>query len=237
MAALKFSNGEINKIVRTVARGKKWELVTPSDDGKFTITLRNDPKNSKIDVLADDKYVDDYPYDIDEDQDVYATVLNVLDYLTNLMNKYNKKNPMTEAEEPEVKKTFFSLEIDAEEFQEAISKGMLKAYARKMKEGDISYTCKDCGHAMPKYRGQYPRNCPNCNADIKAMKEADKDEAIWGGPFKRGEVVKVKLEDPNEFYEAKLVTYNPTDNTYGAQLECGDDAGKIIQGITTKQIK
>lgn len=235
MAELKFSNADISKIVAAVSKGAKWETTETSNDDKFSITLRNDPKKSKIDVLADGKYVDDYTYDVEEKDDVYATVLNVLDYLMNLMNKYNKKHIVKEgkieAYECSTKKATKIGEAVAE-FQEAISKGMLKAYARKMKEEDIHYTCKDCGFDIPKYGGRYPNCCPECNASIQQMKEADKDEAIWGGPFKRGETVSVSLEDPDEFYNATLITYNFADGTYGADID-----GKMVQGITTDQIK
>lgn len=233
MAELKFTNAEINKIVSAVSKGAKWEHSVTSDDEKFTITLKNDAKKSKIDVLADGKYVDDYPYDVDEKDDVYATVLNVLDYLSNLMNKYNRKHVVKEAEETEEPaKSFFNIELSASEFHEAISRGMLKAYAKRMKEEDIHYTCKDCGFDIPKYGGRYPNSCPECNSSIKQMKEADKDEAIWGGPFKRGEPVSVRLEDPNQFYDATLVTYNVADGTYGADID-----GRLVQGIKTEQIK
>jgi rubrerythrin len=242
MKKLTFSNAEVKKIVDTVAKGKKWDYSVGSDDGKFTITLRNNPKASKIDVLADKKYVDDYSYDVEEKDDVYATVLNVLDYLTNLMNKYNKRHVVTEDVEPEAQEEtkpeakYFNIDLGAEEFQEGLTKGMLKAYSKRMKETDVHYTCKSCETNIPKYKGSYPNSCPSCGESIKLMKETDKDEAIWGGPFKRGEVVKVSLEDPKEFYDATLITYNVADNTYGAELKSGD-VGKVIQGIKAKQIK
>lgn len=241
MKPLVFSNGEIKRIVDTVSKGKKWKFEISSLDGKIDWKIENNPKKYAIDVVANDKYIDDYSYDLEESDDVYATMLNVIDYLTNIVNKYNKRNPIkeeiAETEDTTSEVEPIKIQAEADKFQEAISKGMLKAYAKKMKEGDISYTCKDCGHAMPKYKGRYPKICPNCSADIHKMKEADKDEAIWGGPFKRGEVVKVKLEDPNEFYNATLVTYNPATNEYGAKLADGDDVGKIIQGIKREQIK
>lgn len=326
MKSLTFSNSEIKKIVDIISKGKKWDLTVNSNDNKFAITLVNNIKKSKIDVLADNKYVDDYPYDINEDDDVYATVLNVLDYLTNLMNKYNKRNagkntikendvdeskivsekeiaalnkveadflkslhknnaygknsteiyksedrlakslaksgciniirPAIKSKDANIDTEMWvvltkkgellvkgllehKMQIDsaAEEFQEAISKGMLTAYSKRMKDGDVHYTCKACKTNIPKYRGSYPTSCPNCGESIKQMKEADKDEAIWGGPFKRGEVVKVKLNDPDEFYDAKLVSYDVTANEYAIKLECGDVAGKIIQGIKRNQIK
>lgn len=238
MKQLTFSNSEVKKIVDAVSKGKKWSFDVTSADGKISWKIVNNAKKSKIDVNAGGKYIDDYTYDVNEKDDVYATVLNVLDYLTNIVNKYNKRNPIKEevAEEENVD-TPFAIEASSDELQEKISKGMLKAYSKRMKETDVHYTCKECDTNIPKYGGRYPESCPNCGGSIKLMKETDKDEAIWGGPFKRGEVVSVKLEDPNEFYNATLVTYNPADNTYGAELTSGDDVGKIIQNIKTAQIK
>ncbi len=317
MKQLTFSNTEVKKIVDAVSKKRAWSHKVTSANGKFTIELKNVPAKSKIDVFADGKYVDDYAYDLTEKDDVYATVLNILDYLTNLMNKYNKRNPMKESIESISEKEINSLnkveadflkdlhknnaygknwteiykhedrlaktlvktgcikiaqpsikskDIDtemrvvlskkgellvkgllenskmqiedaSERLQESISNGMLKAYSKRMKEEDVHYTCKACNTNLPKYKGSYPSKCPKCGDSIKAMKEADKDEAIWGGPFKRGEVVTVKLEDPNEFYGAKLTTYDPTANTYTAELTDGNDVGKIIQNIKRDQIK
>lgn len=235
MTDLKFSNSEIRKIVDLITKGKKWSFNVSSIDGKIEWDIVNNAPKSKIDVIANKKFIDDYPYDTEETDDVYATVLNVLDYLTNIVNKYNKRNPGVKesADEDKETKPIGSYSIDAESCQliEAISKGMLKAYSRRMQETDVHYTCKSCETNIPKYKGSYPTKCPNCGESIKAMKEQDKDEAIWGGPFKRGEVVKVKLNDPDEFYNATLITYNVADGTYGADID-----GKIVQGITTKQI-
>jgi predicted RNA-binding Zn-ribbon protein involved in translation (DUF1610 family) len=131
---------------------------------------------------------------------------------------------------------FFNIEMSTDEFHEAISQGMLRAYSKRIKEEGVHYTCKACEQNIPKYKGKYPAKCPKCGDSIKAMKENDKDEAIWGGPFKRGTEVRVRLEDPDVFYNATLVTYNPSTNEYGAELKSGDDVGKIIQGIKTGQI-
>ena len=244
--ALTFSNQEIKKIVDLISKGKKWSYNVSSADGKITWDIVNNPSKSKIDVIANKKYIDDYKYDTAEKDDVYATVLNVLDYLTNIVNKYNKRNKavkedisaMSEEEYFQHKVTrSLKIDIESDEFQEAISQGMLRAYSKRLKETDVHYTCKECSQNIPKYKGKYPTKCPKCGDSIKAMKEHDTDEAIWGGPFKAGNVVKVKLEDPNKFYNATLVTYNPSTNEYGAKLADGDDVGKIIQGIKRDQIK
>jgi len=238
MNTLTFSNPEIKKIVDLVSKGKKWSYKVSSTDGKINWDIENNPSKSKIDIIANKKHIDDYPYDTSETDDVYATVLNVLDYLTNIVNKYNKRNVVKE--EVNVDEGAFkelSIDVKSGDFQEAISQGMLRAYSKRMKEGDVHYTCKECNTNIPKYGGRYPTACPTCGDSIKAMKEADKDEAIWGGPFKRGTVVKVRLEDPKKFYDATLVMYNPAANEYGAELRSGDDVGKIIQGIKRDQIK
>lgn len=281
MKPLTFSNVEVKKIVDLVSKGKKWSVDITSIDGKISWNIVNNAKDSKIDVNANGKYIDDYVYDVDEADDVYATILNVLDYLTNIVNKYNKRNPnpvtvsetrieahgvkgmnsskwrkvfnsekdmerwvdkndaevqgTRELDEKSIpEKTFFNIELSTDQFQEAISQGMLRAYSKRMKEEDVHYTCKACETNLPKYQGKYPTKCPKCGESITAMKENDKDEAIWGGPFKRGEVVSVSLEDPNEFYDATLITYNVADNTYCAELK---DGGKVVQNIKREQIK
>lgn len=240
MKELTFSNAEVKKIVDAVSKGKKWSYDVKSADGKTTWELVNNKQKSAIIVSSNGKVVDDYQYDMDEKDDVYATVLNVLDYLSNLVKKYNKKHVVNEEiVEPEVHEVSGTMHFvkTTQDIEESISKGMLQAYSKRMKEGDVHYTCKACNTNIPKYKGSYPSKCPSCGDSIAAMKENDKDEAIWGGPFKRGEVVKVKLEDPDAFYDAKLVAYDPSKNEYNIQVECGDDKGKIILGIKRKQIK
>lgn len=274
MKQLKFSNSEVKKIVSTISTGKAWKHNTPSIDNKFSIELRNNPSKNKIDVYTDGKYVDDYTYDLEEKDDVYAAVVNVLDYLSNIMNKYNKRHPEAIKEgkieaygvkgmkNTKWRKTFksekdmekwidkndaevqgtrdlnessddsFRLPHAADDLVESISKGMLRAYGKRLADADIHYTCKSCETNIPKYKGSYPTKCPSCGESIKLMKETDKDEAIWGGPFKRGEVVKVRLEDPKKFYDATLIHYNVADKTYGASIN-----GKLMQGISTKNIK
>lgn len=246
MKLLKFSNAEVKKIVDTITKGKAWSYKVSSIDNKIKWEIKNNPAKSKIDVYAD-SFVDDYPYDLSETDDVYAAVVNVLDYLTNIVNKYNKRNPGTVKEDAEAKDDleFFQdrvakslkIPVGATDVVEAMSKGMIRAYSKKIKEVDVHYTCKSCDTNIPKYSGKYPTKCPNCGESLKVMKEFDQDEAIWGGPFKRGTKVTVKLNDPDDFYEATPVMYDAGTNTYAVEVLDGDDKGRVIQGISAQNMK
>lgn len=241
MTQLTFSNTEVKKIIDIILKEKPWVYEVKSDDGVISWKLSNNIKASKIEVYANNKYIDDYPYDIEERDDVYATILNVLDYLTNIVNKYNKKNKIKEEvnniENNILPSSEYILYQRAEEFKEAISQGMLRAYSKRMKEEDTYYTCKSCNQNIPKYAGNYPEKCPKCGENIKSMKEEDKSAALWSGPFKEGDIVSVSIDDTKTLYDATLVMYNPTDNTYGVKLESGDDVGKLILNIKPSQIK
>lgn len=43
-----------------------------------------------------------------------------------------------------------------------ITPGMAKAFGR----GRVKYRCVECGLAIPRYRGAYPRKCPNCGGEL-----------------------------------------------------------------------
>jgi Zn finger protein HypA/HybF involved in hydrogenase expression len=48
---------------------------------------------------------------------------------------------------------------------EGFSDAMMAAFEDNMEDDKIAKKCEDCGFAIPKYKGAYPKRCPKCNAE------------------------------------------------------------------------
>jgi len=243
---LKFTNADITKIVKAVHGGTKWEYSAKSDNGKLNWVLKNNKAKNKIDLWVNGKFIDDWKYDKEEKDDVYATVVNVLDYLTDVVAKYNRANKAAKVvkevvdvqEQLSKNNSKFNVAASAEELKEAMSKGMLKAYSKRVTDDDTHYCCKDCGQKIPKYKGRYGKNCPNCGGNIVQMKEKDHEIAITAA-YQRGSTVSVKLPSEDDFWTTKgrILGFTHDTNKYSVEVTDGPDKGNILHDISANQIR
>lgn len=55
---------------------------------------------------------------------------------------------------------------------EALTTGVKNALAR----GDFKAKCAECGFALPKYPGRYPKCCPNCDTPMEEARAKGPDD-------------------------------------------------------------
>ena len=246
---LKFTGADITKIVKSIQNGNKWEYTATSNNGKLTWLLKNNKNKSKIDLLVNGKFIDDWAYYKSEKNDVYATVVNVLDYLIDVVAKYNRINKAakvvkedsdeTDLDGPKIKvRRALKMKTAVTEVTEAMSKGMLRAYSKRVSDTDTHYCCKDCGQKIPKYSGRYGKNCPNCGGNIIQMKEIDREDAV-SAAFQRGQIIQVNLPDgPDKFWTAKgkILGFKQDTKEYSVEVTEGPDKGKLLNDLKLSQI-
>lgn len=51
---------------------------------------------------------------------------------------------------------------------ESATKGVIKALLKNRSRT----VCKSCGFPLPVYPGRYPKNCPNCGAELEKPADA-----------------------------------------------------------------
>ena len=57
-----------------------------------------------------------------------------------------------------------------------LSSGLMKAFSSNRLPFTIVYKCDQCGYLVPKYKGKYVKNCPQCKKELTKIVTKGKED-------------------------------------------------------------